>query len=333
MSFLNISMPNVSMPNITLPNISMPDVTIPTKIEVENWLDGQTSIGQCVSNATEAVDILRCDPDLASLPTKYDPFGLCYEPIRSSVPVFHFSWDRIIHQLYSQDLLTKVTEGAIQLRTICIEQRRNCSLMFNRTDETALKAFECLKPYFGNMFHFENDSSIQNLCRIAYNKFGEARGLLEIDLFTRGLSFFDKECSLLEPLEFFRSGGLLFDSYVDETPFLMYKAIAASIGVLAVVLFSSETSSSPRSQRVVSHLSLGASSAIVIYAGKWKAHSYFIDQLILTALISFTASSAFGALYHAFRKKDVVAVTPKGRASAPKGTRRPRARSPGSTAK
>lgn len=271
--------------NITTPNISMPNITIPTMMEVQNWIDGHTSIGQCVANSTEALDVLRCDPDLSSLPTKYDPSSLCYTPC-SIGSVHELSWLRITRQLYSTDLIEKVTEQLIAMRNACYEQRRNCSLIFNATNETALKAFECLKPHFGNMFHFENDSSVQNLCRIAYNKFGEVRGILEIDLFTRGLSFFDKECSQLEPLFLFRS-GLPFEGYMNDSDLFLIKSISlVAGGILAEATYRIlERQPMPNYARTAILASSVAALASLLYSGDMKQNDFAMDQVIQKASI------------------------------------------------
>lgn len=273
---------------------------VPKLEELYTWVDKQTSIGQCVANATRAVDVLRCDPDLSTLPTKYGPTSLCYKPI-SGMGVYDLSCSRITRQLFSADLIEKVTQQAKAIEKLCYAQRRICAELFDGTKETALQSYECLKPYFGNMFHFENDTSLQNLCRIAYNKFSEARGLLEINLFARGASFFDKNCSQIEPLFLFPS-SLPFENYLSEEDFYISNALAIAIGYFAFSTLNTKLEKSSRARRVFVLLSSGTLLANWIYFGNWRQNNFYYDYGLVVASTSFIASSALGAIYHVFRK-------------------------------
>ncbi len=296
----NISFPR--MPNISLPDMS--NISLPNADDFYAWVDKHSSIGQCVANATEAIDVLRCDPDLSSLPTKYDPFSLCYKSIYN-MGLYQLSWHRMIRQLYSADLKEKFTEQAVVIEKLCYEQRRICTEIFNGTRESALWSFECLKPHFGNTFRFESDSSVQNLCRIAYNKFSEARGLLEIDLFTRGLSFFDKNCSQLEPLSLTRY-GLPFENYTNDLDFYINNTLAVVVGLSSFFILNSKAAQLSRGKRVVALIGSGTLLAYYIHTGNWRQNHFNLDHAISMASISFIASSVFGAFYQMFRKEESI---------------------------
>lgn len=260
-----------------------------------NWFDKQTSIGQCVANATEALDVLRCDPDLSSLPTKYDPYSLCYN-FNREVRVLDGSMLRMSKQIFSTDLIHKVLRNVNELSQQCNEHRRSCFEIFDGTNETALKAFECLKPHFGNMFLLNGVNSLQNLCLIAYHKFSEARGILEIDLFTRGEAFFDKECFQLQPNSQAKM-GYPFEQYMSDQKLYSARFLGGSLGFVAAFLLARSMEKKPKKLRVGALLGSGVLLASLIYSGKWRQNNFEMDQIFIAGSISFIASSFFRSLY------------------------------------